>query len=56
VSYSVRITPAADREIRKLDRTVQKSILKKLDGLKKEPRPKGVEKLSAVTRRGTGSA
>lgn len=44
--YSIRISPAADREIRKLDRPIQKRILKKLDDLEQEPRPNGVEKLS----------
>jgi mRNA interferase RelE/StbE len=42
----VRISPAADREIRKLDRLVQRRILKKLDGLMMDPRPNGVEKLT----------
>jgi mRNA interferase RelE/StbE len=40
----VRISPAADRAIRKLDRPVQTRILKKLDGLMMDPMPKGVEK------------
>lgn len=44
--YSIRISPAANREIRKLDRPIQKRILKKLDNLEQEPRPNGVEKLS----------
>ena len=43
--YSVRISPAADREIRKLDRPIQSRILKRLDGLMMDPRPNGVEKL-----------
>jgi mRNA interferase RelE/StbE len=42
----VRISPAADRDIRKLDRPVQRRILKKLDGLVTDPRPNGVEKLT----------
>jgi mRNA interferase RelE/StbE len=46
VPYSVRISPAADREIRKLDRPIQERILKKLDDLEQEPRPNGVEKLA----------
>ena len=44
--YSVRISPAAGREIRKLDRTVQRRVLKELDGLMTDPRPNGVEKLA----------
>jgi mRNA interferase RelE/StbE len=44
--YTVRISPAADREIRKLDRPVQRRILKRLDGLTIDPRPNGVEKLA----------
>jgi len=46
VSYSIRISPAAERDIRKLDRPIQRRILRKLDGLGREPRPNGVEKLS----------
>ncbi len=44
--YSVRIAPAADRNIRKLDRPVQKRILEKLTNLENDPRPNGVEKLT----------
>lgn len=44
--YSIRISPAAHREIRKLDRPIQKRILRKLDELGRVPRPNGVEKLS----------
>jgi mRNA-degrading endonuclease RelE of RelBE toxin-antitoxin system len=33
VSCSIRIAPTAEREIRKLDRTIQKRILKKLEDL-----------------------
>jgi hypothetical protein len=39
---TVRISPAADREIRKLDRPIQKRISEKLDELQKEPRPRGL--------------
>ena len=46
MSYSIRISPSADREIRKPDRPLQKRILRKLDDLGQEPRPNGVEKLS----------
>ena len=46
MSYSVRISPAASREIRKLDRPVQKRIIDKLDELERDPRPNGIEKLS----------
>ncbi|MGC1449833.1 MAG: type II toxin-antitoxin system RelE/ParE family toxin [Candidatus Sulfotelmatobacter sp.] len=46
MSYSIRISPSADREIRKLDRPIQKRILRKLEDLEHEPRPNGVEKLS----------
>jgi len=33
VPYSIRVSPAAEREIRKLDRPIQKRILKKLEDL-----------------------
>lgn len=44
--YSVRVSPAADRDIRKLDRPIQRRILNRLDGLMMDPRPNGVEKLA----------
>jgi mRNA interferase RelE/StbE len=46
VPYTVRISPAADRELRKLDRPIQERIFARLDELQNEPRPKGVEKLA----------
>lgn len=44
--YEVRFAPAAKRELKKLDRTAQRKIVKKLGELEKNPRPSGVEKLS----------
>ena len=45
--YTVEIAPAAERQLRKLDTTVRRRIFVKLDSLKKNPRPPGVEKLWA---------
>ncbi len=46
--YSILITPAASREIRGLDRPVQRRIKAKLEELAHEPRPDGVRKLQGA--------
>jgi mRNA interferase RelE/StbE len=43
--YSVLVAPAFKRELRKLDRQVQKRVFGALTNLADEPRPRGVEKL-----------
>lgn len=43
--YSVYVAPAFKRDLKKLDRKVQKRIIDALDSLSTDPRPKGVEKL-----------
>lgn len=45
MAYAVEITPAAKRQIRKLERPVQERIVRRLDALADDPRPPGVEKL-----------
>lgn len=45
-SYHVRFTKRAAKELSKLPRTAQERIAAAVDGLKEEPRPAGVTKLS----------
>ncbi|WP_442907469.1 type II toxin-antitoxin system RelE family toxin [Kaistia sp. MMO-174] len=42
----IRIAPAARREIRKLSRQAQKTVIEALELLASCPRPKGVEKIT----------
>jgi mRNA interferase RelE/StbE len=43
--YNVSVTPAFKRDLRKLERPLQKRIVDALSGLAENPRPRGVEKL-----------
>jgi len=45
LAYSVELAPAAKRQVRKLDRSIQGRIIRRLEALGKDPRPPGVEKL-----------
>jgi mRNA interferase RelE/StbE len=47
MSYQVEITPAAQRNIKKLPKNIQQQIIEKLENLSLEPRPMGVVKLAA---------
>ncbi len=47
MSYSVEVTPAAERQIRKLDRETQRRVLTCLEKLGEEPRPRDCVKLQA---------
>src|ERR1700720_842400 len=44
--YNVLVAPAFKREFKKLSTKIQKKILKRLDEMTVNPRPRGVEKLS----------
>ena len=46
--YRIEIATAAERQILKLEASVRRRIFKKLDALAINPRPAGVEKLTAV--------
>ena len=48
MSYTVELTPAARRTLRKLDPPVQRRIASRIDALAESPRPDGVVKLTAV--------
>ena len=43
--YSVQLAPVAKRQLRKLDRSIQERVVRRLEKLEKDPRPPGVEKL-----------
>jgi len=45
VSYIVQLAPAVKRQIRKLERSIQERVVRRLDLLEKDPRPAGVEKM-----------
>jgi mRNA interferase RelE/StbE len=45
VPYTVQLAPAAKRQLRKLDRSIQERVVRRLEKLEKDPRPPGVEKL-----------
>jgi mRNA interferase RelE/StbE len=44
----VEVAPAARRQVKKLRRGVQERIVKAIESLGQDPRPKGVKKLSAT--------
>jgi mRNA-degrading endonuclease RelE of RelBE toxin-antitoxin system len=46
VEYDVIFSPSARREIKKLEKAVQKKVFDVLAGFRFEPRPQGVEKLT----------
>lgn len=45
MEYTVLISPAAQRQIKKLIKNIQQQIISKLQELRITPRPQGVEKL-----------
>lgn len=45
MKYQVEITPAADKQIRKLAPDLQQLVIGRLEQLANEPRPDGVVKL-----------
>jgi mRNA interferase RelE/StbE len=47
--YRIEIAPAAERQLRKLEVTVRRRIFTKIETLRINPRPSGVEKLSGAT-------
>lgn len=44
--YAVVVGSSASRQIRKLERRAQIQVVKRLEAMQNDPRPKGVEKLS----------
>jgi mRNA interferase RelE/StbE len=43
--YQIHLSPAAQRQLKKLSASVQRLIFKQLDSLKHNPRPNGIKKL-----------
>jgi len=46
VSYEVRFTPAADRQVSKLPRAIRPKIISRAEALADDPRPPGVKMLT----------
>jgi mRNA interferase RelE/StbE len=46
MSHRIEVSPAAARQLKKIDRRVLPQIAAKIDALATEPRPQGYEKLS----------
>jgi mRNA interferase RelE/StbE len=46
MAYRIEVSPAAARQLKKIDRRVLPQIAEKIDSLAGEPRPRGCEKLS----------
>ena len=49
MAYVVEFAPAARRQLRKLDRPVQKRILRRVERLESQPHPRTGEKLKGTT-------
>lgn len=45
MAYTVQITPAAERQLAKLDRRIRARLMEAIDNLAANPRPAGVKKL-----------
>ncbi|MFU8797481.1 MAG: type II toxin-antitoxin system RelE family toxin [Gammaproteobacteria bacterium] len=46
--YHIDLSPAAQRQLKKLLSSVRHAIIKQLDSLKSTPRPDGVKKLAGI--------
>ena len=46
MAHGIEVSPAAARQLKKIDRRVLPQIVEKIDSLAGEPRPRGCEKLS----------
>ncbi len=47
--YTIKMSSAARRQLRKLDRPTQRRVAQRINGLADDPRPSGVVKLTDVT-------
>ena len=52
-TYSIALSSAADRQLRRLPRDILARVRGAIDALAREPRPSGVVKLSGVSHEGT---
>ncbi len=48
MTHAVELTPAARRQLRKLDPPIQRRIAARIDALAEDPRPDGVVKLTDI--------
>lgn len=48
MAYSVEVAPAARRQVKKLEKGLQKRIVTAIEALGEDPRPKGAKKLSTT--------
>ncbi|MCC8406529.1 MAG: type II toxin-antitoxin system RelE/ParE family toxin [Rickettsia endosymbiont of Sceptobius lativentris] len=46
--YKIELTPNAQRQLKKLSKQLQQTIIQKLEDLKAIPLPVGIEKLSGI--------
>lgn len=46
MAHRIELSPAAARQLKKIDRSVLPEIVEKIDSLASDPRPRGCEKLS----------
>jgi mRNA interferase RelE/StbE len=51
MAYVVEFSPAALRQLRKLDPPIQKRLLRRVAKLEKQPRPKSAKRLQGSTER-----
>ena len=49
MAYTIEMSGAARRQLRKLDRPMQRKVGQRIDSLAEEPRPSGVVKLTDVS-------
>ncbi len=47
MAFTVEVSPAARRQLRNLDRSVQRRVLRRLEALGMSPRPPGVVQLTS---------
>jgi mRNA interferase RelE/StbE len=45
MAYAIEFSPAAQRQLRKLDLAIQKRVLRRIERLEKQPRPRSAKKL-----------
>jgi mRNA interferase RelE/StbE len=50
MTYVVEFAPPARRQLKKLDHSVQKRILRRVERLENQPRPRTAEKLKGTTK------
>ena len=49
MTYTIEVTPAARRHLKKLDHRLRRRVARRIDSLARNPRPDGVVKLTDVS-------